>query len=128
MIFDFPERHRENQIGSMYKSLIVNDLVTSGRTKEEVIRGLRMERISTRIQSRCLSPFEFLSYIGQNRYKAETQILCEIMNDVLFSSTEKLCETSRNEQRDSDRYLERAKTLSKLAETGNFKDYPRHLK
>jgi hypothetical protein len=143
MMFEIARGHRKNQIASMYESLPVYDAVASGSGNKSIVKGFRREKISDLIPLRNPSLCEHIPTIvdmsfphgplKENlRYSAETHILKEFFATTLFSSPEKDAGMKFKNNfimdREVDRYLLRAKILIQLAETGIFKEYPRHLK
>lgn len=135
MILEIPKGHRKNQIGSMYKSLLVHDAVAYGSNKVDIAAAFRKERLSELIAMRNLSLCEFIPGILPFRYPAETIILTDLFGASLFSVTEKKANPDFynsfiNERMTAEieRYLSRAEVLIHLAEAGLFKEYPAHLK
>jgi hypothetical protein len=127
MLFGKPKGHRDNQIKSIYRSLLVYDLVAYGSTVESLYTALNGCKMSDLISSRNLIPeYEFLGS-GFYRPFAETRILRDhFEGQTLFQ---------KNGRKQSKfvidklrvRYLERANILIDLAAKGRFKEYPRFL-
>lgn len=132
MIFEIPQGHRKNQITSMYKSLLVYDAVSNGFEEGSIAEAFRRENIASLIPLRNLSLYELIPDFAVFRCHAEKLILKKLFSTTLFSATEKKAETSHKnifiDKREMDRYLIRAASLIHLAETGCFKEYPKHLR
>lgn len=155
MLFDFPKGFRKDQIVSLYKSLIVHDLIrilgykpwnvaraiidknlsdyvaVRGKTHWEIVSGEWFERIS-----------QFIP-IGENVSEADVKhqrsfeylFLRNVFTNIAdnsklaskaHSGEDKHCQVQRI-YTEVQRYLQRAELLVEIAATGRFSNFPSEL-
>jgi len=150
MIFNFPKKFRKDQIYSLYKALIVHDLVEYyNMTKHAIAKSVEEKQISNYSTIRCTTIWERMSgRIFEKCPVIEREINYEsgfsdefhsfeaYLSQKMFTSIEspkshvgaKINSPEFNHinniRKEITRYLDRSRKLSKLAPTGHFKDFP----
>lgn len=155
MLFDFPKKYRNDQIVSLYKSLIVHDLVRSYEfSRWEVAKTAINKKVSSLGKFRSTTYWERISgNIFEKLEFLQEEIFSDPLVSVQLSTFEDYLESKRftfiektstkkieknvqdsaafdhlrNLHGEIKRYYDRALKLAALAPTGHFKNFPTFL-